>query len=163
MLQFGTFVCSSTNCSANINVYNGVSKNSSLLATIRADQPLPVLISSGRFMLLEYITDPSTPSSFNGSYSSGMYPTLVCIIWSKAFIHCALTTCEPVCTVYTPSLPDHVSICSNLTDNYCIMEKCIQIKFYIISWKQKFFLMVFNTTYFFYYLYRGKKQQFKKK
>ncbi|XP_073459947.1 astacin-like metalloendopeptidase [Aquarana catesbeiana] len=73
LLQFGTFVCSSTNCSANINVYDGVSKNSSLLATIRADQPLPVLISSGRFMLLEYITDPSTLSSFNGSYSSVTY------------------------------------------------------------------------------------------
>ncbi|PIO28139.1 hypothetical protein AB205_0013390, partial [Aquarana catesbeiana] len=73
LLQFGTFVCSSTNCSASINVYDGVSKNSSLLATIRAGQPLPVLMSSGTLMLLEYITDSSTPSSFNGSYSSVTY------------------------------------------------------------------------------------------
>lgn len=81
LLQFATFVCSSTKCNANINVYDGVSKNSSLLATISAGQPLPVLISSGALMLLEYITDPSAPSSFNGSYSSGIYPALVCIIW----------------------------------------------------------------------------------
>ncbi|XP_040183742.1 astacin-like metalloendopeptidase [Rana temporaria] len=91
-LQFATFVCLSTKCNAKINVYDGVSKNSSLLATIRAGHPLPVLISSSSLMLLEYITNPSTPSSFNGSYSSGMYPTLVCIIWSKACINCALTT-----------------------------------------------------------------------
>ncbi|XP_040203773.1 embryonic protein UVS.2-like [Rana temporaria] len=70
LLQFATFVCSSTKCNANINVYDGVSKNSPLLATISAGQPLPVLISSGTLMLLEYITDPSAPSSFNGSYSS---------------------------------------------------------------------------------------------
>ncbi|KAM5138221.1 embryonic protein UVS.2-like [Mantella aurantiaca] len=73
LLQFANFVCSSKKCNAMINVYDGVSKNCPLLAMVSAGQPLPVLISSGKFMLLEYITDPSTPSSFNASYSTAVY------------------------------------------------------------------------------------------
>ncbi|KAM5138569.1 astacin-like metalloendopeptidase isoform 2-T2 [Mantella aurantiaca] len=73
LLQFSNFVCPFNKCDAKINVYDGVNKNSPLLAMVSAGQSLPVLISSGRFMLLEYITDPSTPSSFDASYSTVAY------------------------------------------------------------------------------------------
>ncbi|XP_018410011.1 PREDICTED: astacin-like metalloendopeptidase [Nanorana parkeri] len=73
LLQFGQFVCLSGKCNAKINVYDGVSKNSTLLVTVNAGQPLPVLISSDKFMLLEYIADTPSPSSFNASYKTVVY------------------------------------------------------------------------------------------
>ncbi|XP_077318150.1 astacin-like metalloendopeptidase [Lithobates pipiens] len=73
LLQFAKFVCLSKNCSAKINMYDGVTKNSPLLATVIAGQPLTVLVSSGTLVLLEYITNASTQSSFSGSYSTVMY------------------------------------------------------------------------------------------
>ncbi|XP_040183743.1 embryonic protein UVS.2-like [Rana temporaria] len=71
LLKFAKFDCFSKNCNAKINVYDGVTKNSPLLATVIAGQPLPVLVSSGTLVLLEYITNAS--SSFSGSYSTVTY------------------------------------------------------------------------------------------
>ncbi|XP_068115995.1 exoskeleton protein RP43-like [Hyperolius riggenbachi] len=70
LLKFSQFVCQINNCNDKINIYDGVNKNATLLATVYANQPLPVLVSSSSFLLLEYITAAPGQSSFSGSYSS---------------------------------------------------------------------------------------------
>ncbi|CAJ0934947.1 unnamed protein product [Ranitomeya imitator] len=75
-LQFDSFGASSINCTAEIIVYDGVTKTSPVLATISPKQQHHVLISSGLFLLVEYITDPNCSSSFHASYNaaSPKYP-----------------------------------------------------------------------------------------
>ncbi|XP_073514935.1 embryonic protein UVS.2-like [Phyllobates terribilis] len=67
-LQFDSFTASSDNCSAQIIVYDGVTKTSPVLATISPNKLYNVLISSGLFLLVEYITDQNCSSSFSASY-----------------------------------------------------------------------------------------------
>ncbi|XP_073397811.1 astacin-like metalloendopeptidase isoform X2 [Dendrobates tinctorius] len=69
-LQFDLFSASSTNCNAEIIVYDGVTKSSPALATISPNQPHHALISSGLFLLVEYITDQNCSSSFRASYNA---------------------------------------------------------------------------------------------
>ncbi|XP_068115997.1 neuropilin-2-like [Hyperolius riggenbachi] len=72
-LNFSQFVCLAKDCSDKINIYDGVNKSAALLATVCINQPLPVLVSSSSFLLLEYITAAPGQSSFSGSYSSVKY------------------------------------------------------------------------------------------
>ncbi|XP_069823947.1 astacin-like metalloendopeptidase [Dendropsophus ebraccatus] len=72
-LRIDSFNASQKNCSAKIIVYDGVSKSKPILATLSPNQPLPVLISSGLFMVVEYITNKSCSSSFHASYDSVIY------------------------------------------------------------------------------------------
>ncbi|XP_066439522.1 astacin-like metalloendopeptidase isoform X2 [Eleutherodactylus coqui] len=66
-LQFHSFI-SSSHCDAKIIVYDGTTKASPILATIRPNLPHPVFISTALFLLVEYITDPTCSSSFRASY-----------------------------------------------------------------------------------------------
>ncbi|XP_068117160.1 astacin-like metalloendopeptidase isoform X2 [Hyperolius riggenbachi] len=70
LLQFTEFHSSTNKCNDKVNIYDGGSSNAALLATFYADQPLPALVSSSSFLLLEYITAAPGQSSFSGSYSS---------------------------------------------------------------------------------------------
>ncbi|XP_075182641.1 astacin-like metalloendopeptidase [Anomaloglossus baeobatrachus] len=72
-LQFSSFISSPIDCDAQIIVYNGVTKSSSILAKIDPNRPPPVLISSGLFMVVEYVTDQNCSSSFSASYSTVVY------------------------------------------------------------------------------------------
>ncbi|XP_071972722.1 embryonic protein UVS.2-like [Engystomops pustulosus] len=67
-LQLNFFTPSSDDCSDHIIVYDGVNKTSPVLVNISLNQPPPVLISSGVFMLVEYIADKSCSNSFSASY-----------------------------------------------------------------------------------------------
>ncbi|XP_056383576.1 astacin-like metalloendopeptidase isoform X2 [Hyla sarda] len=72
-LRFTSFSSSSKNCNAKINVYDGVSKAKPILATIRPNETYPVFISSGPFMVVEYVPIKSCASSFYASYETVMY------------------------------------------------------------------------------------------
>ncbi|XP_068115996.1 astacin-like metalloendopeptidase [Hyperolius riggenbachi] len=82
LLSFSQFVCKINSCVDKINIYDGANKSAALLATVYANQPLPVLVSSSSFLLLEYITAAPGQSSFSGSYSSGEYQTPLLMLWT---------------------------------------------------------------------------------
>ncbi|KAM9299700.1 astacin-like metalloendopeptidase [Gastrophryne carolinensis] len=73
LLQINQFVCPSDNCKAEIKVYDGITKNSSLLATFNPNQSIPLLVSSEQLMLVELIDSTSQSSRFNASYSTAQF------------------------------------------------------------------------------------------
>ncbi|XP_063800236.1 astacin-like metalloendopeptidase [Pseudophryne corroboree] len=73
LLQVESFNCLSGTCSAAINVYDGVNTESPLLARFSPGTSFPLLMSSGKFILVEYRRDNSTTSTFDASFRAVLF------------------------------------------------------------------------------------------